>query len=311
MKSLESGHETQTRLMSTVHVWPMLAWTLSQGMTSGCWSSLIFHAQKNSWVLLSCLRTMLLYSHIDDLQLSWIQPHAALACPWWMDKWPQSWGRNQAGKSARVADRCTWKVQCLLLRLEPGHQGREVYSLKSKGKCKATAGTLLIKAFCRQSSGGFWKWGSWWINNPTSYWGQHVLSRCVCFSSQAKHKRYFGHSAHVTNIRFSSDDKYVVSTGGDDCRLYQINLVGSSGSSANWGVLWARLCQGHRKGLIWNNKKEISRVFRGKPKISYHILLLAFSTNFGRPVSPLGLSWDWLSSGSMTAKHCWGARGTG
>lgn len=35
---------------------------------------------------------------------------------------------------------------------------------------------------------------------------------------QAKHKRYFGHSAHVTNIRFSHDDKYVISTGGDDCR---------------------------------------------------------------------------------------------
>ncbi|KAJ6667049.1 hypothetical protein lerEdw1_019052 [Lerista edwardsae] len=34
----------------------------------------------------------------------------------------------------------------------------------------------------------------------------------------AKHKRYFGHSAHVTNIRFSHDDKYVISTGGDDCR---------------------------------------------------------------------------------------------
>lgn len=41
---------------------------------------------------------------------------------------------------------------------------------------------------------------------------------CVCPSPQAKHKRYFGHSAHVTNIRFSHDDKYVISTGGDDCR---------------------------------------------------------------------------------------------
>lgn len=35
---------------------------------------------------------------------------------------------------------------------------------------------------------------------------------------QAKHKRYFGHSAHVTNVRFSCDDKYVVSAGGSDCR---------------------------------------------------------------------------------------------
>ncbi|EPY88709.1 echinoderm microtubule-associated protein-like protein [Camelus ferus] len=38
-----------------------------------------------------------------------------------------------------------------------------------------------------------------------------------CTEKFAKHKRYFGHSAHVTNIRFSHDDKYVVSTGGDDC----------------------------------------------------------------------------------------------
>lgn len=45
-----------------------------------------------------------------------------------------------------------------------------------------------------------------------------VSQLSVHFCSQAKHKRYFGHSAHVTNIRFSHDDKYVVSTGGDDCR---------------------------------------------------------------------------------------------
>ncbi len=44
----------------------------------------------------------------------------------------------------------------------------------------------------------------------------------VCISSQAKHKRYFGHSAHVTNIRFSYDDKYVISVGGNDCRWADI-----------------------------------------------------------------------------------------
>ncbi|XP_032508137.1 echinoderm microtubule-associated protein-like 6 [Phocoena sinus] len=41
-----------------------------------------------------------------------------------------------------------------------------------------------------------------------------------CTEKFAKHKRYFGHSAHVTNIRFSHDDKYVVSTGGDDCSVF-------------------------------------------------------------------------------------------
>lgn len=41
-----------------------------------------------------------------------------------------------------------------------------------------------------------------------------------CTEKFAKHKRYFGHSAHVTNIRFSHDDKFVVSTGGDDCSVF-------------------------------------------------------------------------------------------
>uniref|UniRef100_A0A8C1QI80 EMAP like 6 n=1 Tax=Cyprinus carpio TaxID=7962 RepID=A0A8C1QI80_CYPCA len=50
---------------------------------------------------------------------------------------------------------------------------------------------------------------------------QHLIFLLtVCISSQAKHKRYFGHSAHVTNIRFSYDDKYVISVGGNDCSVF-------------------------------------------------------------------------------------------
>ncbi|XP_029706344.1 echinoderm microtubule-associated protein-like 6 isoform X7 [Takifugu rubripes] len=41
-----------------------------------------------------------------------------------------------------------------------------------------------------------------------------------CAEKFAKHKRYFGHSAHVTNVRFSCDDKYVISAGGSDCSLF-------------------------------------------------------------------------------------------
>uniref|UniRef100_A0AAR2KFA6 HELP domain-containing protein n=1 Tax=Pygocentrus nattereri TaxID=42514 RepID=A0AAR2KFA6_PYGNA len=41
-----------------------------------------------------------------------------------------------------------------------------------------------------------------------------------CPEKFAKHKRYFGHSAHVTNIRFSYDDKYVISVGGNDCSVF-------------------------------------------------------------------------------------------
>ncbi|XP_011939019.1 PREDICTED: echinoderm microtubule-associated protein-like 5 isoform X7 [Cercocebus atys] len=40
-----------------------------------------------------------------------------------------------------------------------------------------------------------------------------------CPEKFAKHKRFLGHSPHVTNIRFTSGDRHVVSAGGDDCSL--------------------------------------------------------------------------------------------
>ncbi|ERE73685.1 echinoderm microtubule-associated protein-like 5 [Cricetulus griseus] len=39
-----------------------------------------------------------------------------------------------------------------------------------------------------------------------------------CPEKFAKHKRFLGHSPHVTNIRFTSGDRHIVSAGGDDCR---------------------------------------------------------------------------------------------
>ncbi|KAF4017713.1 hypothetical protein G4228_008523 [Cervus hanglu yarkandensis] len=39
-----------------------------------------------------------------------------------------------------------------------------------------------------------------------------------CPEKFAKHKRFLGHSPHVTNIRFTSGDRHVISAGGDDCR---------------------------------------------------------------------------------------------
>lgn len=67
---------------------------------------------------------------------------------------------------------------------------------------------------------------------PTPRWGDHGSFQqpsnsvrtthlelfCFCFL-KAKHKRFLGHSPHVTNIRFTSGDRHVVSAGGDDCRL--------------------------------------------------------------------------------------------
>ncbi|XP_033122529.1 echinoderm microtubule-associated protein-like 6 [Anneissia japonica] len=36
----------------------------------------------------------------------------------------------------------------------------------------------------------------------------------------APHKKYVGHSAHVTNVKFTFDDRYLISAGGDDCCLF-------------------------------------------------------------------------------------------
>ena len=40
-------------------------------------------------------------------------------------------------------------------------------------------------------------------------------------SPAAKFKKYIGHSAHVTNVRWSSDLQWVVSTGGADHAVFQ------------------------------------------------------------------------------------------
>jgi WD40 repeat protein len=36
----------------------------------------------------------------------------------------------------------------------------------------------------------------------------------------APHKKFFGHSAHVTNVKFTHDDRYLLSAGGDDSCVF-------------------------------------------------------------------------------------------
>ena len=43
----------------------------------------------------------------------------------------------------------------------------------------------------------------------------------ISIFSGAKFRKYVGHSAHVTNVRFSSDKTRVISTGGADHAIFQ------------------------------------------------------------------------------------------
>uniref|UniRef100_A0A8D1UPX7 EMAP like 5 n=1 Tax=Sus scrofa TaxID=9823 RepID=A0A8D1UPX7_PIG len=49
---------------------------------------------------------------------------------------------------------------------------------------------------------------------------QTAIDRITWATWTAKHKRFLGHSPHVTNIRFTSGDRHVISAGGDDCSLF-------------------------------------------------------------------------------------------
>jgi len=46
----------------------------------------------------------------------------------------------------------------------------------------------------------------------------------MCLSG-AKFRKYVGHSAHVTNVRFSCDKQRVISTGGGDHAIFQWRLL--------------------------------------------------------------------------------------
>ena len=51
----------------------------------------------------------------------------------------------------------------------------------------------------------------------------------------AKYKKYMGHSAHVTNIRFSSGDKKLVTTGGADTALMVFDHIVPAGRITQCG----------------------------------------------------------------------------
>ena len=55
--------------------------------------------------------------------------------------------------------------------------------------------------------------------------GKVKLFRYPCIVPRAEHRPYGGHSSHVTNIGFTSNDAWLISTGGDDRAVFQWEVV--------------------------------------------------------------------------------------
>uniref|UniRef100_G1KXP8 EMAP like 5 n=1 Tax=Anolis carolinensis TaxID=28377 RepID=G1KXP8_ANOCA len=99
-----------------------------------------------------------------------------------------------------VIDRITWATWTSVL-------GDEVIGIWSRHAEKAD-----VNCACVSHSG---------ISLVTGDdFGMVKLFDFPCPEKFAKHKRFLGHSAHVTNIRFTSGDRYVVSAGGDDSSIF-------------------------------------------------------------------------------------------
>ncbi|KTG42430.1 hypothetical protein cypCar_00032632, partial [Cyprinus carpio] len=97
-----------------------------------------------------------------------------------------------------VIDRITWATWTSVL-------GDEVVGIWSRNTDKAD-----VTCACVSHSG---------LNIVTGDdFGMVKLFDFPCPEKFAKHKRFLGHSAHLTNIRFTSGDRFVVSAGGDDRR---------------------------------------------------------------------------------------------
>ncbi|KAG7466406.1 hypothetical protein MATL_G00164500 [Megalops atlanticus] len=99
-----------------------------------------------------------------------------------------------------VIDRITWATWTSVL-------GDEVVGIWSRNTDKAD-----VTCACVSHSG---------LNIVTGDdFGMVKLFDFPCPEKFAKHKRFLGHSAHLTNIRFTSGDRYVISAGGDDRSLF-------------------------------------------------------------------------------------------
>ncbi|MEQ2189755.1 hypothetical protein GOODEAATRI_028553, partial [Goodea atripinnis] len=79
----------------------------------------------------------------------------------------------------------------------------------------------------------------------------------VRYSSGAKFKKYTGHSAHVTNVRWSNDLQWVISTGGADHAVFQWRFLPEGVMN---GVLEPLLQEGYADSNSGESDSDVSDV---------------------------------------------------
>ncbi|KAJ4919988.1 hypothetical protein JOQ06_006466, partial [Pogonophryne albipinna] len=83
------------------------------------------------------------------------------------------------------------------------------------------------------------------------------LFRFPCLKKGAKFKKYIGHSAHVTNVRWSNDLQWVVSTGGADHAVFQWRFLPEGVMN---GVLEPLLQEGYADSNSGESDSDVSDV---------------------------------------------------
>ncbi|KAL1006209.1 hypothetical protein UPYG_G00069270 [Umbra pygmaea] len=83
------------------------------------------------------------------------------------------------------------------------------------------------------------------------------LFRFPCLKKAAKFKKYIGHSAHVTNVRWSHDLQWVLSTGGADHALFQWRFLPEGLMN---GVLEPLLQEGYADSNSGESDSDVSDV---------------------------------------------------
>ncbi|PWA28193.1 hypothetical protein CCH79_00020518, partial [Gambusia affinis] len=102
------------------------------------------------------------------------------------------------------------------------------------------------------------------------------LFRFPCLKKGAKFKKYIGHSAHVTNVRWSNDLQWVISTGGADHAVFQWRFLPEGVMS---GVLEPLLQEGYADSNSGESDSDVSDV----PELDSDIEQEA-QTNYDRQV---------------------------